>query len=114
MSDPREPTALALAGMFAFTVGAIFTDVTDSVEEFVEEAWNDFVAASEDVIMGILKYVLYVFGGFLGLVVLCLLIWMLACCCLSYVLKSACRTESGGGGYAITEADKHSATADEG
>ncbi|RXN22024.1 hypothetical protein ROHU_023696 [Labeo rohita] len=60
MSDPEEPSALALAWMFAFTVGAIFTDVTDSVEELVEEAWNEFVAASEDVVMGILKYVLKV------------------------------------------------------
>ncbi len=74
LSDPKEPTALALAWRFAFTVGAIFTDVTDSVEEFVEEAWNDIVAASEDVIMGVIKYVLYAFGGFVGLVVLCLLV----------------------------------------
>ncbi len=59
LSDPNEPTALALAWMFAFTVGAIFMDVTDSVEEFVEETWNDFVAVSEDVI----KYVLYAFRG---------------------------------------------------
>ncbi|RXN36548.1 piggyBac transposable element-derived 4-like protein [Labeo rohita] len=62
MSDPEEPSALALAWMFAFTVGAIFTDVTDSVEELVEEAWNEFVAASEDVVMGILKYVFQQMG----------------------------------------------------
>ncbi len=72
--DPKEPTALALAWIFAFTVGAIFMDVTDSVEEFVEEAWNDFVAASEDVIMGVTKYVLYAFGGLVGLLVLRLLV----------------------------------------
>ncbi len=59
--------------MFAFTIGATFTDVTDSVEEFVEEAWNNLVAASEDVIMGVIKYVLYAFRGFVGLAVLCLL-----------------------------------------
>ncbi len=39
LSDPKQPTtALALVWMFAFTVGVIFMDVTDSVEEFVEEA----------------------------------------------------------------------------
>ncbi|XP_052448197.1 uncharacterized protein LOC128000121 [Carassius gibelio] len=92
LSDPQEPTALAIAWMFAFTVGAIFTDVTESVEEFVEEAWDDFVEASEDALIGIFHYGLYVFGGFVGIIVLCLVAWGLVRCCLSYVFKSACRT----------------------
>lgn len=46
----------------------------------------------EDVIMGVLKYVLYAFGGYLGLVVSYLIIWMMVRCCSLYVFKSACRT----------------------
>lgn len=103
-----------LAWMFVFTVGAIFTDVTDSVEEFVEEAWNDFVGA-----LG---------GRDCGSVKLCFVcIWRMcrtACLILNYVdvglLFFGCfqiclqNRESCGGRDVTVKADKQPATADEG
>ncbi|KAI2665694.1 Structural protein p49 [Labeo rohita] len=59
MSDPEEPSANTSLNVCVYR-RSDFYDVTNSVEEFVEEAWNEFVAASEDVVMEIMKYVLYV------------------------------------------------------
>ncbi|XP_052000591.1 uncharacterized protein LOC127656345 [Xyrauchen texanus] len=89
-TDSEPPSAIAVALVLAFSVGAIFTDMTETVEEYVEEAWEEFVAASEDLVMGAVKYVLYAFGALLGMGVLCLCVWMCVRFCFSYVCRSAC------------------------
>ncbi|XP_051996545.1 uncharacterized protein LOC127653810 [Xyrauchen texanus] len=89
-TDSEPPSAIAVALVLAFSVGAIFTDMTETVEEYVEEAWEEFVAASEDLVMGAVKYVLYAFGALLGVGVLCLCVWMCVRFCFSYVCRSVC------------------------
>lgn len=68
--------------MFAFAVGSIFTDVNK--DKFVEEAWEEFPVASEEVAFEMKKNLLYALDSLLGLPVLCLCVWMIVQFCFFY------------------------------
>lgn len=63
----------------------------------VEESWEEFETASGDIVMGIVKCVLYAFGACLGVFVLCLCVRF----CFSYICRSSSR-----GGKETKKADE--------